>query len=122
MAHHLAHHCPFPVRSTDSRRCYRTGSMPGFTLCLALVAALSGYASFSHAAADATSRTARSGAESSRVAVPCFVARQHLALLDGVARPVDPGHPALSEPRADAASLDGLAPPDDRASPPVTAD
>ena len=46
----MSHHCPFPVRSTDSRRCYRTGSAPGFTLCLALVAALSGYAGYSHAA------------------------------------------------------------------------
>ena len=45
----MSHHCPFPVRSTDSRRCYRTGSAPGFTLCLALVAALSGYAGYSHA-------------------------------------------------------------------------
>lgn len=41
---------PFPVRSTDSRRCYRTGSVPGFTLSLALVAALSGYAGLSDAA------------------------------------------------------------------------
>jgi hypothetical protein len=46
----MSHHCPFPVRSTDSRRCYRTGSAPGFTLCLALIAALSGYAGYSHAA------------------------------------------------------------------------
>ena len=46
----MSHQCPFPVRSTDSRRCYRTGSAPGFTLCLALVAALSGYAGYSHAA------------------------------------------------------------------------
>ena len=45
----MPHHCPFPVRSTDSRRSYRTGSAPGFTLCLALVAALSGYAGLSHA-------------------------------------------------------------------------
>lgn len=44
----MSHHCPFPVRSTDSRRSYRTGSAPGFTLSLALVAALSGYAGFSH--------------------------------------------------------------------------
>lgn len=46
----MPRHCPFPVRSTDSRRSYHTGSAPGFTLCLALVAALSGYAGFSHAA------------------------------------------------------------------------
>jgi len=47
----MSHQCPFPVRSTDNRRSYRTGSAPGFTLGLALVAALSGYAGFSHAAA-----------------------------------------------------------------------
>jgi hypothetical protein len=36
----MSHHCPFPVRSTDNRRCYQTGSAPGFVLCLALAAAL----------------------------------------------------------------------------------
>jgi len=46
----MSHHCPFPVRSTDSRSCYRAGNAPGFILCLALVAALSGYAGFSLAA------------------------------------------------------------------------
>lgn len=46
----MSHQCPFPVRSTDNRRCYRTGSAPGFVLCLAVVAALSCYAGFSHAA------------------------------------------------------------------------
>lgn len=46
----MPRNCPFPVRSTDSRRCYRTGSVPGFTLSLALVAALSGYAGLNHAA------------------------------------------------------------------------
>jgi hypothetical protein len=46
----MPHHCPFPVRSTDSRRGYHTGSAPCFTLGLALVAVLSGYAGFSHAA------------------------------------------------------------------------
>jgi hypothetical protein len=46
----MSHHCPFPVRSTDSRSSYRAGSAPGFTLCLALVAALSGYAGYSQAA------------------------------------------------------------------------
>jgi hypothetical protein len=46
----MSRHCPFPVRSTDNRSCYRAGSAPGFTLCLALVAALSGYAGYSHAA------------------------------------------------------------------------
>ncbi len=53
----MSHHCPFPVRSTDSRRSYHTGTVPGFTLTLALVAALSGYASLS----DAASAPARSG-------------------------------------------------------------
>ena len=46
----MSHHCPFPVHSSDNRRGYRTGSAPGFTLALALVAALSGYAGFSHGA------------------------------------------------------------------------
>lgn len=49
----MPHHCPFPVRSTDARRSYRTGTVPGFTLTLALVAALSGYASLSDAAPPA---------------------------------------------------------------------
>lgn len=46
----MSHHCPFPVRSSDNRRGYRTGSAPGFTLSLALMAALSGYAGISEAA------------------------------------------------------------------------
>lgn len=46
----MPHHCPFPVRSTDARRSYHTGTVPGFTLALALIAALSGYASLSEAA------------------------------------------------------------------------
>jgi thermitase len=46
----MTHQCPFPVLSTDNRCGYRKGSAPGFTLSLALVAALSGYASFGHAA------------------------------------------------------------------------
>lgn len=46
----MSHHCPFPVRSTNSRCSYHTGYAPGFTLCLALVAALIGFASVSHAA------------------------------------------------------------------------
>jgi subtilisin family serine protease len=46
----MPHHCPFPVRSTDNRRCYRTGSAPGFALSLALAAVLSGYASLGEAA------------------------------------------------------------------------
>ncbi len=50
----MPHHCPFPVRSTDARRSYRTGSVPGFTLTLALVTVLSGYASLSDAASAPT--------------------------------------------------------------------
>ncbi|MFP5410198.1 MAG: S8 family serine peptidase [Gammaproteobacteria bacterium] len=46
----MSHQCPFPVRSTDSRRCYRTGNASGFTLVLALIAGLSGYAGLSEAA------------------------------------------------------------------------
>lgn len=46
----MPHQCPFPVRSTDNRRCYRAGSIPGCALGLALIAALLGYASFGHAA------------------------------------------------------------------------
>lgn len=46
----MSHHCPFPIRSTNSRCSYHTGYAPGFTLCLALVAALIGFASVSHAA------------------------------------------------------------------------
>ena len=51
----MSHQCPFPVRSTDNRCCYRAGSAPGFTLSLALVATLSGYASISDAAPSAGS-------------------------------------------------------------------
>ncbi len=61
----MPHQCPFPVHSTDNRRCYRTGSAPGFTLCLALVVALSCYAGFSYAtpiASPHTAGTAASGA------------------------------------------------------------
>jgi hypothetical protein len=46
----MPRHCPFPVRSTDNRRGYRAGTVPGFTLSLALIAALSGYASLTDAA------------------------------------------------------------------------
>lgn len=42
--------CPFPVRSSDSRGFYRSGTVPGVALGLALAAALLGYAGFSHAA------------------------------------------------------------------------
>ena len=58
----MSHQCPFPVRSTDSRCCYRTGSVPGFTLSLALVAALSGYAGLSDAAPAAQANAKASGA------------------------------------------------------------
>lgn len=53
----MPHHCPFPVRSTDSRSSYRTGSVQGFTLSLALVAALSGYAGLSDAAPAAAAQS-----------------------------------------------------------------
>lgn len=46
----MSHQCPFPVQSSDNRCGYRRGSAPGFTLGLALVAALSGYAGLSHGA------------------------------------------------------------------------
>ncbi len=45
----MPNQCPFPVRSTDSRHSYRAGGIPGCALGLALIAALLGYASFSHA-------------------------------------------------------------------------
>lgn len=42
--------CTFPVQFSDNRRCYRTGSVPGFTLSLLLVSVLSAYSSLSEAA------------------------------------------------------------------------
>lgn len=54
----MSHHCPFPLRSTDTRRGYRAGSVPGFTLSLALIAALSGYASLGEAAPGGQSSAA----------------------------------------------------------------
>jgi len=54
----MSHQCPFPVQSTDNRCCYRAGSAPGFTLSLALVAALAGYAGLSHAAPAASAKAA----------------------------------------------------------------
>jgi thermitase len=54
----MSHQCPFPVRSTDNRCGYRAGSAPGFTLALALVAALGGYAGLSHAAPAAAAKAA----------------------------------------------------------------
>lgn len=53
----MSHQCPFPVHSSDNRRGYRTGSAPGFTLALALVAALSGYAGLSHGAPSVVAQT-----------------------------------------------------------------
>jgi subtilisin family serine protease len=52
----MSHQCPFPVRSSDNRFGYRTGSTPGFTLSLALVAALGGYAGISDAAPAAAAQ------------------------------------------------------------------
>lgn len=52
----MSHQCPFPVRSADPRRCYRTGSVPGFTLSMALIAVLSGYAGLSDAAPSAAAQ------------------------------------------------------------------
>lgn len=59
----MSHHCPFPVRSTDTRRSYRAGNAPGFTLTLALIAALSGYAGLSDAAPAPTKNGAAANAE-----------------------------------------------------------
>jgi subtilisin family serine protease len=63
----MSHHCPFPVRSTDSRRSYRAGSAPGFTLGLALIAALSGYAGLSDAAPANTAASAETAVSSGAV-------------------------------------------------------
>lgn len=46
----MSRQCPFPVRSTDSRCGYRTGSLPGLTFSLALIAALACFAGVGHAA------------------------------------------------------------------------
>lgn len=45
----MSHHCPFPVRSTDSRCGYHASSVPGLSLCLALTVALSCFAGLSYA-------------------------------------------------------------------------
>lgn len=42
--------CQFPVQFSDNRRCYRSGTTPSFTISLALVAVLSGYAGLNQAA------------------------------------------------------------------------
>lgn len=47
----MAHQCPFPVRFSDNRRCYRAGSAAGFTLTLLLAAILLGYVGSGEAAA-----------------------------------------------------------------------
>ena len=52
----MSHQCPFPVISSDNRRGYHTGSAPGFTLGLALMAALGGYAGISDAAPAAAAQ------------------------------------------------------------------
>lgn len=46
----MSRQCPFPVQLSDNRRCYRSGSAPGFTLALLLVALLAGYAGHGQAA------------------------------------------------------------------------
>jgi hypothetical protein len=53
----MSHQCPFPVRASDTRRCYRTGNATGFALSLALIAALLGYAGLSDAAPAAASES-----------------------------------------------------------------
>lgn len=58
----MSHQCPFPVRSTDNRLSYRAGTVPGFTLTLALIAALSGYAGLSDAAPAAQANAKALGA------------------------------------------------------------
>ena len=55
----MSHQCPFPVRSTDSRRSYRDGNATGFTLVLALVAVIGGYAGLADAAPPAQPGEAR---------------------------------------------------------------
>jgi subtilisin family serine protease len=54
--------CQFPVQFSDNRRCYRSGTTPGFAIGFAIVAALSGYAGFSHAASTVQSLPVSSGA------------------------------------------------------------
>lgn len=76
----MPHQCQFPVRSTDSRCGYRAGSIPGCALGLALVAALLGYASFSHAGPVASSGDIRTTqvpqqADAGRMQAPQLVER-----------------------------------------------
>ena len=61
--------CQFPVQFSDNRRCYRTGTTPGFTLSLTLIAVLSGYAGLNQAApldTPAVTRTSSVISSSSR--------------------------------------------------------
>ena len=61
--------CQFPVQFSDNRRCYRTGTTPGFTLTLTLIAVLSGYAGLNQAApldTPAVTRTSSATSSSSR--------------------------------------------------------
>lgn len=57
----MSHQCPFPVRSTDSRCGYRTGSLPGLAFSLALIAALTCFAGICHADAVQTASAAAPG-------------------------------------------------------------
>jgi len=54
----MSHQCPFPVRSTDPRCSYRAGSVPGFALGLALIAALAGFGFSAPAGAERLSEEA----------------------------------------------------------------
>jgi hypothetical protein len=54
--------CQFPVQFSDNRRCYRSGTTPGFAIGVALIAALTGYAGFSHAASAIQQLPVSSGA------------------------------------------------------------
>ena len=58
----MSHQCPFPIQSSDNRCGYRAGTAPGFTLSLALVAALGGYAGLSDAAPAVAEMPVSSGA------------------------------------------------------------
>lgn len=61
--------CEFPIQFSDNRRCYRAGETPVFTISLALVAILSGYASLNYAApleTPAVTRTSSATSSSSR--------------------------------------------------------
>jgi hypothetical protein len=55
----MSRHTPFPIRSTDNRRSYHTGSAAGFAVVLAVVAGIAGYAGASHALPFAGTTAAR---------------------------------------------------------------